>query len=70
MEEIKRLWPEVQKFDLDILEQMAINAQYKGYLDRQKADIKDFRKDEALILPENLDRRSRWVDYQMKSVKN
>jgi len=55
LEEIKRLWPEVKKFEHDILEQMAINAQYKGYLDRQKADIRDFRKDEALILPENLD---------------
>ncbi|MBL4741093.1 MAG: tRNA uridine-5-carboxymethylaminomethyl(34) synthesis enzyme MnmG [Sneathiella sp.] len=55
LEEIARLWPEVQQFGQDILEQMAINAQYKGYLDRQKADIKDFRKDEALILPDNLD---------------
>lgn len=55
LEEIKRLWPEVDQFPLEILEQMAINAQYKGYLDRQKADIKDFRKDEALILPEDLD---------------
>ncbi|MEH6404836.1 MAG: tRNA uridine-5-carboxymethylaminomethyl(34) synthesis enzyme MnmG [Sneathiella sp.] len=55
IEEITGLWPEVQKFDQDILEQMAINAQYKGYLDRQNADIKDFRKDEALILPVDLD---------------
>jgi len=36
------------------LEQLAIDAQYRGYLDRQQSDIQDFRKDEALLLPDTL----------------
>lgn len=55
LEDIARIWPETNDFTPVIREQMAINAQYKGYLERQKADIRDFRKDESLILPENLD---------------
>ncbi|MCG8490513.1 MAG: tRNA uridine-5-carboxymethylaminomethyl(34) synthesis enzyme MnmG [Sneathiellales bacterium] len=55
LDEIHRIWPETRSFDANILEQIAINAQYAGYLDRQKADIAEFRKDESLLLPENLD---------------
>lgn len=55
LSDIARLWPETNDFAPVIREQMAINAQYKGYLERQKADIRDFRKDESLILPEALD---------------
>ncbi|WP_169566597.1 tRNA uridine-5-carboxymethylaminomethyl(34) synthesis enzyme MnmG [Sneathiella limimaris] len=55
LEMIAEIWPETTQFDKTILEQVAIDAQYKGYLDRQKADIREFRKDEALILPTNLD---------------
>ncbi len=55
LDDIARIWPETLKFDPKILEQIAINAQYSGYLERQKADILEFRKDEALILPQDLD---------------
>ncbi|MBL4906145.1 MAG: tRNA uridine-5-carboxymethylaminomethyl(34) synthesis enzyme MnmG, partial [Sneathiella sp.] len=55
LDEIAEIWPETLVFAPAIREQMAINAQYKGYLDRQKADIRDFRKDESLMLPESLD---------------
>ncbi len=55
LDDIARLWPETKDFAPVIREQVAINAQYKGYLERQKADIRDFRKDESLILPEALD---------------
>nr|WP_267879367.1 hypothetical protein [Sneathiella glossodoripedis] len=53
--EIAAIWPETESFSKEILEQIAIDAQYKGYLDRQKADIREFRKDEALILPADID---------------
>jgi len=36
-------------------EQVEIEAQYAGYLDRQEADVRAFRKDEALALPGDLD---------------
>ncbi|MEX1036017.1 MAG: tRNA uridine-5-carboxymethylaminomethyl(34) synthesis enzyme MnmG [Sneathiella sp.] len=52
--DIMRVWPELSGFKAEILEQIAIDAQYSGYLDRQKSDIRDFRKDEALQLPEDM----------------
>ena len=30
-------------------------ATYKSYLERQKAEVRTFRKDEEMILPEDLD---------------
>ena len=39
----------------DVAEQLEIEARYTGYLTRQTADIKAFRKDEALRLPDSLD---------------
>ncbi|WP_169543757.1 tRNA uridine-5-carboxymethylaminomethyl(34) synthesis enzyme MnmG [Sneathiella aquimaris] len=55
LEEIATIWPETEQYAPEILEQLAINAQYSGYLERQKSDIADFRKDESLILPKELD---------------
>lgn len=52
--EIARIWPQVAEIEAEILEQLAIDAQYSGYLERQKSDIRDFRKDESLQLPEDL----------------
>ena len=39
----------------DIVEQLEIDAQYAGYLDRQDADILAFRRDEGRALPADLD---------------
>jgi tRNA uridine 5-carboxymethylaminomethyl modification enzyme len=55
LDDVTAIWPQVAEFKPEILEQMAIDAQYSGYLERQKSDIRDFRKDEALTLPEDLD---------------
>lgn len=55
LQDLLRLWPELGAFDQDILEQIEIDAQYAVYLDRQRADIDSFRKDEELTIPENLD---------------
>jgi tRNA uridine 5-carboxymethylaminomethyl modification enzyme len=38
-----------------VVEQLEIDAQYAGYLDRQEADIVAFRRDEGLSLPADLD---------------
>ncbi|MCC6914764.1 MAG: tRNA uridine-5-carboxymethylaminomethyl(34) synthesis enzyme MnmG [Rhodospirillaceae bacterium] len=38
-----------------IVEQVEIEARYAGYMDRQTADIRAFRRDEALRLPDDLD---------------
>jgi tRNA uridine 5-carboxymethylaminomethyl modification enzyme len=52
---LARIWPEVGGFASDVAEQVEIDAQYAGYLDRQEADILAFRKDEALLLPTGID---------------
>jgi len=53
--ELARIWPELGSFAPDVVEQLEIDAQYAGYLDRQDADIIAFRKDEGRALPAGLD---------------
>jgi tRNA uridine 5-carboxymethylaminomethyl modification enzyme len=50
-----RIWPELGSMPLEIVEQLEIDAQYAGYLDRQDADIIAFRRDEDRALPVDLD---------------
>ena len=49
------LWPVLSKIAPDIAEQLETEARYAAYLERQEADIRAFRRDEALSLPEDLD---------------
>ena len=49
------VWPELGGLDRDVAEQIEIEGRYAGYLDRQVADIRAFRNDEALKLPADLD---------------
>ena len=57
-ERIAAAWPELADIPADIAGQLSIEAVYAAYLDRQAADIRAYRKDEALRLPETLDYRS------------
>ena len=54
MDKIRQIWPEIQYVSREIDEQIEINSHYKGYLKKQKADILAFKRDENLIIPENL----------------
>jgi tRNA uridine 5-carboxymethylaminomethyl modification enzyme len=49
------IWPELGALDPAIAEQVEIDALYRGYLDRQDADIRTYRADETLKLPADLD---------------
>ena len=49
------MWPELKGIRREIGEQLEIDAHYAGYIDRQAADIRAFRRDEALALPDDLD---------------
>ena len=49
------IWPEIAALDPAIAEQLEIDGRYAGYLKRQDADVLAFRRDEALLLPEDLD---------------
>jgi len=55
LDKLKPIWPELGAFAPEIAEQVEIDAKYAVYLERQKADIDAFRKDEALSLPHDLD---------------
>ncbi|MBY0511655.1 MAG: tRNA uridine-5-carboxymethylaminomethyl(34) synthesis enzyme MnmG [Rhodospirillaceae bacterium] len=54
-ERLRALQSEIPAFRKDVEEQLEINARYAGYVDRQEADIRAFRKDETLKLPMALD---------------
>ncbi len=52
---INKIWPETKKIEEEISEQIIIESQYSGYLSRQREDIIDFKKEEELTIPINLD---------------
>jgi tRNA uridine 5-carboxymethylaminomethyl modification enzyme len=54
MKKIRSIWPEISKYDFKIDEQIEINSHYRGYLQKQKADILAFKRDENLIIPDNI----------------
>ncbi|RYZ13613.1 MAG: tRNA uridine-5-carboxymethylaminomethyl(34) synthesis enzyme MnmG [Alphaproteobacteria bacterium] len=54
---LRGVWPELADVTPQVAEQMEIEAQYAGYLDRQEADIVAFRKDEDMRLSVDLDYR-------------
>lgn len=49
------IWHDLTELEADIAEQVQIDAQYRGYMSRQDADIEAFRKDEALKIPKDMD---------------
>ncbi len=54
MKKIREIWPDIPFFDDKIDEQIEINAHYRGYLKKQKADILAFKRDENLIIPDGI----------------
>ena len=58
MTKIREIWPNIPYFGKSIDEQIEINAHYRGYLKKQKADILAFKKDENLIIPDKIDYNS------------
>jgi len=54
MKKIKEIWPEIGDYSIEIEEQIEINAHYKGYMKKQKADILAFKRDESLKIPSDI----------------
>ncbi|MDA9172723.1 tRNA uridine-5-carboxymethylaminomethyl(34) synthesis enzyme MnmG [Candidatus Pelagibacter sp.] len=54
MSKIREMWPDIPYFSNEIDEQVEINAHYRGYLKKQKADILAFKRDENLIIPDKI----------------
>ena len=53
-DKIKEIWPEIGDYSNEIEEQVEINAHYKGYMKKQKADILAFKRDESLKIPSDI----------------
>ncbi len=51
---IREIWPDIPFLSKEIDEQVEINAHYRGYLKKQKADILAFKRDENLIIPDQI----------------
>jgi len=54
MKKIREIWTDIPFFSKEIDEQVEINAHYRGYLKKQKADILAFKRDENLIIPDKI----------------
>jgi tRNA uridine 5-carboxymethylaminomethyl modification enzyme len=61
---ISQIWPEFVDISPDNQEQIAIQALYHAYIERQEKDIEIFKKDEFLKIPDNLDYKN------IKSLSN
>ena len=74
MKKIRAIWPNIPFFDKKIDEQIEINAHYRGYLKKQKADILAFKRDENLVIPhkvnyDKLSGLSNEVKAKFKEIK-
>ena len=54
LEPLAVLWPALTELEPEIVQALENDAHYRGYLERQEADIAAFRRDEALRLPGDL----------------
>ena len=74
MSKIREIWPDIPFKSSEIDEQIEIKAHYRGYLNKQKADILAFKKDENLKIPEsvnydNLNGLSNEVKSKFKKIR-
>jgi tRNA uridine 5-carboxymethylaminomethyl modification enzyme len=53
--DLARIWPRLAGLDAKVAEQLEIDAKYDVYLGRQAADVESYRRDESLVLPEDID---------------
>ena len=56
-EDVVRLWPALSAMPMDILEQLAVDAQYAVYIDRQAADVAAVKRDEGRAIPD-------WLEFK------
>jgi tRNA uridine 5-carboxymethylaminomethyl modification enzyme len=54
-EKLAEVFEPLKNFRADIIQQLEIEALYKGYLERQEGEIKNFRKDEESTIPDDID---------------
>ena len=52
---LRDVWVDIPHYGHYIDEQVEINAHYSGYLPKQESDIRTFKKDESLVIPNEID---------------
>ncbi|MEL6947019.1 MAG: tRNA uridine-5-carboxymethylaminomethyl(34) synthesis enzyme MnmG [Pseudomonadota bacterium] len=55
LSDVVKLWPELASISDSVAEQIAIDASYSVYLERQKAEVAAVRRDDGLRIPEDFD---------------
>jgi tRNA uridine 5-carboxymethylaminomethyl modification enzyme len=58
MAKIRQVFTDIPVFSSSIENQVVVDAHYMGYLKRQERDIKSFKKDESVMIPENINYES------------
>ena len=58
MAKIRQIFNDIPVFSESIEKQVVTDAHYMGYMKRQERDIKSFKKDEAVIIPKDLNYES------------
>jgi tRNA uridine 5-carboxymethylaminomethyl modification enzyme len=53
--QLRAIWPQLGQIPQQIATQLEVDARYAAYVDRQRADIEAFRKDESVQIPADLD---------------
>ena len=53
--DLARIWPRFGELPQKIAEQLETDAKYEVYLTRQAADVESYRRDESLVLPDDID---------------
>ncbi len=54
IDQLRKIWVDIPQYDKFIDEQVEIDAHYSGYLKRQTHDIEAFKKDESIIIPDDI----------------
>ena len=68
MAKIRQVFSSVPLFEKSLDKQVEIDAHYLGYLGRQLNDIRSFKKDEAIVIPKNINYESlRGLSNEIKS---
>lgn len=55
LDDVLRVWPTLQKHAIDILRQVAVDAHYSVYVDRQDAEVAALNKETTLAIPADID---------------
>jgi tRNA uridine 5-carboxymethylaminomethyl modification enzyme len=53
--DVKALWPALEGTKKDVVEQIEIEALYSGYLEKQEAEIRQFKKEAGTRIPDDVD---------------